>query len=88
MFMKMEIKKAVVKWYDARLYSNMHKLDEALARKMDIFDSIGFLINKDKIIVRIAHEITDSGEYRDIPLIPSGSVISIKELVAKSNMEV
>jgi len=79
----MEGRKVVVKWYDARLYPNMHKLDEALARKMDIFDSIGYLISKDKITVRIAHEITDSGEYRDILLIPSGSVILIDELVIK-----
>lgn len=75
-----KVNRVEVKWYDARLYPNMHTPDEALARKMDIFDSLGYLISKDKITTRVAHEITDSGEYRDILLIPSGSIISIKEL--------
>ena len=53
----MNNKKVVVKWHDARLYPNMHKLDEALARKMDIFDSVGYLISKDKITTKIAAKI-------------------------------
>jgi len=55
-------------------------LDEALARKFDTFESIGYLIEKNNQATKIAHEITDSGECRDILLIPSGSVISIQEL--------
>jgi ornithine cyclodeaminase/alanine dehydrogenase-like protein (mu-crystallin family) len=76
----MENKKVVVKWVDARIYPGMHKLDEALARKMDIFESLGYLVDKNNQATKIAHEITDSGEYRDILLIPSGSVISVQEL--------
>jgi len=76
----MDNKKVVVKWLDARIYPGMHKFDEALARKMDIFESLGYLIEKNDQATKIAHELTDSGEYRDILLIPSGSVLSIQEL--------
>jgi len=64
----------------------MHNTSEALARKMDIFESLGYLIEKNNQATIIAHEITDKGEYRDILLIPSGSVISIHELVTSSPM--
>ncbi|MBM3119667.1 MAG: hypothetical protein FJ006_09025 [Chloroflexi bacterium] len=82
----MENKKVLVKWMDARIYPGMHKLDEALSRKMDIFESLGYLVDKNDEATKIAHEITDNGEYRDILLIPSGSVISIQELVTGSPM--
>jgi len=82
----MENKKVVVKWLDARIYPGMHKLDEALGRKMDIFESLGYLVDKNDEATKIAHEITDTGEYRDILLIPSGSVISIQELVTSSSV--
>jgi len=73
-------KKVIVKWIDARLYPGMYKKDEALERKMEIFESVGFLVENSNEVVKIAHEMTDSGEYRDILLIPSGTVISIQEL--------
>ncbi len=76
----MDNKKVVVKWIDAKIYPGMHKADDALARKMDVFESLGYLVDKNDQATKIAHEITDSGEYRDILLIPSGSVLSIQEL--------
>jgi len=76
----MDGKKVVVRWYDARIYPNMHTLEEALARKMDIFESLGYLVEQNDEVTKIAHEIADSGEYRDILLIPSGSIISVQEL--------
>jgi hypothetical protein len=82
----MENKKVNVKWLDAKIYPGMHKEEDALKRKMDIFESLGYLLEKNNRTTMIAHEITDSGEYRDILLIPSGSVISIDVLVASSSM--
>lgn len=82
----MENKKVVVKWLDAKIYPGMHKKHEALERKMDIFESLGYLVDKNDEATRIAHEITDTGEYRDVLLIPSGSVLSIQELVTISSM--
>jgi len=78
--------KVVIKWLDAKIYPGMHKTSEALARKMDTFESLGYLIEKNDQATIIAHEITDEGEYRDVLLIPSGSVISIHELVTSSSV--
>lgn len=76
----MNDKKVVIKWVDAKIYTGMHKLDEALERKMDIFESMGYLIEANDQATKIAHELTDSGEYRDVLIIPSGSIMSIQEL--------
>lgn len=83
---KMDNTKVVIKWLDAKIYPGMHKVSEALERKMDIFESLGYLIEKNDQATIIAHEITDEGEYRDVLLIPSGSVISIHELVTSSSV--
>lgn len=71
----------LVKWADAKIFPGMHKVEDALNRKMDIFKSLGYLVDRNDEATKIAHEITDSGEYRDILLIPSGSIISVEELV-------
>ena len=82
----MDNKKVLVRWYDAKIYPGMHKLQEALERKMDIFESLGFLVIQNDQAIAIAHEITDSGEYRDILLIPSGSVISVQHLISSPSV--
>jgi hypothetical protein len=82
----MDNKKVIVKWLDAKIYPGMHNINDALARKMDVFASLGYLIERNDKATRIAHEITDNGEYRDILLMPSGSVIEIEELVTSSSM--
>ena len=46
----MENKKVVVKWMDAKIYPRMHKRDNALERKMDIFESVGFLVGKNEAL--------------------------------------
>ncbi len=38
--MIMESKKVIVKWLDAKIYPGMYKENEALKRKMDIFESL------------------------------------------------
>jgi hypothetical protein len=78
--------KVVIKWLDAKIYPGMHKPNEALERTMDTFQSLGYLIEKNDQATIIAHEITGEGEYRDVLLIPSGSVISIHELVTSSSV--
>ena len=82
----MQNKKVVIKWIDAKIYPGMHDIDSALTRKMDVFESLGYLIEKNDEATKIAHEITDTGEYRDVLLIPSGSVISIQELVTSASV--
>jgi len=83
---KMDNSKVVVKWLDAKIYPGMHKSSEALERKMDTFESLGYLIERNDQATIIAHEITGEGEYRDVLLIPSGSVISIHKLVTSSSV--
>jgi hypothetical protein len=61
----------------------MHKPSEAFERKMDTFESLGYLIEKNDQATIIAHEITGEGEYRDVLLVPSGAVLLIEELVIK-----
>ena len=48
---------------------------------MEIFKSLGYMIEQNDRTTKIAHEITESGEYRDVLFRPSGSVISIHELL-------
>ena len=77
-------RKVVIKWADAKIYPGMHKFNDALECKLDIFESLGYLVQKNDEATVVAHELTNSGEYRDILLIPSGSVISIHELITSS----
>lgn len=80
----MDNKKVIIKWVDAKIYPGMHSKDEALKRRMNIFETVGYLIKKDNQTTKIAHEIADDDTYRDILLIPSGSIISIQELTILS----
>ncbi len=73
-----------VEWHDARFYSGTYTEDVCKQHKMCLFNSIGYLIAKDKITTIIAAERNDEGEYRDITLIPTGSIVSIRELIAGS----
>jgi hypothetical protein len=43
---EMDNTKVVVKWSDAEIYLGMHKSSEALERKMDVSESLGYLIEK------------------------------------------
>jgi hypothetical protein len=82
-----DIKKMVlIKWYDAKIYPGMHELDDALGRTMDMFESLGYLIERNDRATIMAHEVTEKGEYRDVLLIPSGSIISIQELETCSSV--
>ncbi|MCK4255628.1 hypothetical protein KAX35_01965 [candidate division WOR-3 bacterium] len=51
------------------------------------FRSLGYLIARDNVTIAIAAEQNDQKKYRDITLIPSGSIISISKLVASPSME-
>ena len=48
---------------------------------MCLFNSLGYLIAKTDITTTIAAERNNEGEYRDITLIPTGSIVSIRELI-------
>lgn len=76
----MEIKMVLVEWYDARFYQGTYSKEDSIKHNMCIFKSLGYLISKDRITTRIAAEHSNEGDYRDITLIPTGSIISIKKM--------
>ena len=75
-----------VEWHDARFFPGTYTEDACKQHKMCLFNSIGYLIAKNGTITTIAAERNDEGEYRDITLIPTGSIITIKELVSGALM--
>ena len=76
----------MIKWHDAKFFPGMHDERAISASKMALFDSLGYLVAKDDITTVIAAERNDQEEYRDITLIPSGSVISICKLTPGPTM--
>jgi hypothetical protein len=80
-------KMVLIKWYDAKIYPGMHELDEALKREMDAFESLGYLVDRNKVVTRIAHEVTLKGDFRDILLIPSGSIQLIQGLAVADDIQ-
>ncbi len=70
----------LVRWHDARFYQGTYSKQEILEHKMCLFESLGYLVTKDDITTKIASELNDENQYRDITLIPTGSIISIQEL--------
>ena len=69
-----------IEWYDARFFPNTYTKEECLEHHMCLFTSLGYLLSQDKITTRIAAEKNNEDEYRDITLIPTGSIVSIVEL--------
>lgn len=73
-------KMVLVEWYDARFYPGTYSEEVIGNHKMCLFIKLGYLIKKDKITTILAGEYNNENEYRDITLIPTGSIISIKTL--------
>lgn len=69
-----------IEWHDARFFEGTYKEEVIQEKKMALFKSAGYLITRDATTTILAAEYNDQGEYRDITLIPSGSVVSIRNL--------
>lgn len=76
----------IIKWHDARFFPNTYTKDACEKLNMCLFESLGFIITKDKTTVRIAAERNNEGEYRDITLIPTGSIVSINKLIPRTTV--
>ena len=79
-------RKVLIKWRDARFNPGCLTLDAIAELQMATFETIGYLISQDKTTTKIAAELNDEAEYRDISLIPTGSIISIRRLSLASFM--
>ena len=76
----------LIEWHDAKFFPGTYNEKAIQEHRMALFRSLGYLITRDNITTIIAAEHNDQEEYRDITLIPSGSVISIHKLVTRSLM--
>jgi len=76
----------VVKWHDARFYSGTYTKKDCKKHTMCLFESLGYIISKDKTTIRIAAERNNEGQYRDITLIPAGSIMSIRKLIPSTTV--
>lgn len=74
----------IVEWHDACLFPDAYTEDECKKKKMSLFNSLGYLISQDNTTTIIAAELDDRGKYRNVTLIPSGSIVSVKSLLTSS----
>ena len=74
-----------VAWHDARFYSGTRSPAAVETCHMALFKSVGYLISQDDLTTVIAAERNDEDEYRDVTLIPTGSVVSVTELVPSAS---
>lgn len=75
-----------IEWHDARFFPGTYTEDACRQHKMCLFNSLGYLIEKNSTTTTIAAEHNNEGEYRDITLIPTGSIVAIKELISGALM--
>jgi len=71
----------LIKWYDARFFSGTYNNKTIQEHRMALFESVGYLLSTDKTTTMIAAEANNLDEFRDITLIPTGSVVSITDLM-------
>lgn len=71
----------LVEWHDAKFYPQTCGGEGIRDYRMATFGSLGYLVSKDDTTTTIAAEHNDQDEYRDITLIPTGSVLSIHKLM-------
>jgi hypothetical protein len=75
----------LIKWHDAKFYSGTYNERAILEQhRMALFESLGYLVGSNGYTTFLAAECNDQAEYRDITLIPTGSIISITKLTASS----
>ena len=75
-----------IEWHDARFFPNTYTKKECLEHQMCLFTSLGYLLSQDKITTRIANEMSNEGDYRDILFIPTGSIVSIVQLFPRAGV--
>lgn len=82
----MSKKMVLIKWVDAKFCSGIHTEEEALEHDMSVFESIGYLVSKNKLTTIIAMECNNDGEYRSITIIPTGSIQNMSSLELVSSV--
>ena len=79
--------KVLVVWHDARFYPDTRDETSIQECRMQVFEALGYLMQCDDVTTIIASEYNDEGECRDVTLIPTGSILEMKELLLGANLE-
>ncbi len=70
-----------VVWRDARFFPSTKTPQEMENLEMALFESVGYLVRQDDITTVLAAEKNNETEFRDVTLIPSGSIQEIRKLL-------
>ena len=73
------MKRVNVRWHDAGVCFGKYEESDYMKHKKCLFDSMGYLIEKDDLTTLIAAECNDEGDHRGLILIPTSAIISIVE---------
>ena len=73
-------KMVLVEWTDARFFPGTYNEEVIKKHKMCLFKSLGYLVSRDNTTTVLAAESNDENEYRDITLIPTGSIMAVRKL--------
>lgn len=75
----------LVEWHDARFYPDTRDENSIKENcRMSLFASVGYLVSQDDTTTIVASEHNDEQEYRDLTLIPTGSIKSLRRLILGS----
>ncbi len=77
----MKIEMVLVEWHDARFFPGTYSKEDSVGHNMCLFKSLGYMISTDSITTRIASEHNNEDEYKDITLIPTGSIVHWRNLI-------
>ena len=71
----------LVEWHDARFYPDTKDENSIKENcRMCLFASVGYLVSQDDTTTIVASEHNDEQEYRDLTLIPTGSIKTVRRL--------
>jgi hypothetical protein len=76
--------RVIITWRDAKLCRGTYTKDDIAYLRTATFNALGVLVSKDEQTVVLASEFNDEGQFRDVSLIPTGCIISIRRLVLGS----
>lgn len=78
--MAKEARLVVVEWEDSRFFASTRTIEDIQALNLATFESVGYLVYQDERTTAVAAERNELGEYRDVTLIPTRTVSSIRSL--------
>lgn len=75
-----ELRIKQIVWHDARFFPSTKTQEGVENLSMALFECVGYLEYQDEITTVLAEEKNNETEFRDVTLIPTGSIRKIREL--------